>query len=64
MPNRVIGNFGIHMALLFASAAALAGPSMESLERFNSLENSAETPHTKWAKPYAGSTVRTLFIVE
>ncbi len=43
-----------------------AGPSMPSLavlEETNSIENSSETPHTKFARPYARGTVRTLFIV-
>ena len=64
MRNRTIGIDAITMVLLFVSSTVVAEPSLESLERFNSLENSYETPHTKWAKPYAGGTVRTLFIVE
>ena len=60
----MIGIAGCWTMLLFGTATVLGGPSMESIERLNSLHNEYQTPHTKWAKPYAGGSVRTLFIVE
>ncbi len=64
MRNGMIGLSAIGVVLQLVSAAALADPSLESIELANSLENEHETPHTKWAKPYAGGTVRTLFITQ
>ena len=50
--------------LLMAAATAAADPPLKQIEIYNSLASEVETPHTKWAKPYAGGTVRALFIIE
>ena len=53
------------LLLTCLTTGVTAGPSMPSLdvlEEANSIENSSETPHTKFARPYARGTVRTLFI--
>ncbi len=39
-------------------------PTVEQIEELNSLEGSFETPHTKWAKPYAGGRARVLFLAQ
>ncbi len=54
------------LALLALFCSTLtAGPSMPAmnkLEEANSLKDAFETPHTKWAKPYANGKVRVLFL--
>ncbi len=56
------------LALLASfGSSAIAGPSMPSrneIEEANSLEGAFETPHTKWAKPYAGGRIRVLVVAQ
>ena len=65
-PTTIRGLVGLKSLLLLvaATAAVSAAPLMDRIERHHSIALDDETPHTKWAKPYAGGTVRALFIVE
>ena len=52
---------GLALVVALASAAAWAQDAAE-LELDHTLSMEFETPHTKWAKPYAGGTMRVLLI--
>jgi len=67
MKTSEIRTFSISALALVAMCCStlLAGPAMPSLSRLeeaNSLKDSFQTPHTKWAKPYANGPIRVLFI--
>jgi hypothetical protein len=64
MRNRLLG-----WATFFTLAALLswmpgAQASTEELEEEHSLSTEFETPHTKWAQPYAGGKLRALFFID
>ena len=63
MRHPVIGIMCFCGLLLHASVAGIwAAQSLEAVEAYNSLADPVETPHTKWATPYARGTVRALFV--
>ena len=61
---KTLSMWALALLTLFCSTLQ-AGPSLPSVKRLeeaNSIKDSFETPHTKWAKPYAGGPIRVLFI--
>ena len=49
---------------LFVSAAVASSPDLRELEIDHALTFDFKTPHTKWAKPYAGGKTRVLFFAD
>ncbi|WP_167320941.1 beta-galactosidase [Desulfomicrobium baculatum] len=45
----------------YSSHASASGQNLKDLEIDHDLTLSFETPHTKWAKPYAGGRIKVLF---
>ena len=54
----------IVLQVFLVGPASSADPPLERIEELNSLETDVETPHTKWAKPWAGGPIRVLFLAE
>ena len=61
MKNSIVIPAIVILALILPRTT-VADPPLERIEQDNSLTNEFETPHTRWARPYAGGTLRTLFI--
>jgi len=49
------------LLFFFVSNAGAANPDLKELEIDHALTFDFPTPHTKWAKPYAGGKIRVLF---
>jgi len=62
MTNRFEGLIAASCISVLVPATVLAAPTLEDIERANSLSNNYVTPHTKWARPLPGGKVRTLFV--
>ena len=50
--------------LAAGTSVCLADAPLAAIEQINSLEPQFETPHTRWAKPYARGRVRALFVLQ
>ena len=50
------------LAFIFLLTSSLAAQTMKQIEVANALGNDFDTPHTKWAKPYAAGKLRVLYL--
>jgi len=58
---RLVCGLLVCLVSLCTSVADAASPDMKELEIDHALTFDFPTPHTKWAKPYAGGKIRVLF---